>query len=157
MEMTKNLKVTLTKLPRPWMEMGEPDSKTTISGALYQFGLYSVWADGSQSSFNGLLLLAWDLAIRLLKNSQALRNQILWYDEKKIERIDLNANHYTWRKPDPGFHFANSIHTVKQGGGSIILWRAAGTEIGLETQPRQHMSGFGTRWMWLSGPSGSQI
>jgi hypothetical protein len=44
-----------------------------------------------------------------------MRNKILWSDENKIELFDLNANRHIWRKP-------GTIHTVKHGGGSIMLW-----------------------------------
>ena len=39
-EVTKNPKVTLTKLQSCSMEMGEPSRRTTISAALHQSGLY---------------------------------------------------------------------------------------------------------------------
>uniref|UniRef100_A0AAZ3RL20 Transposase n=1 Tax=Oncorhynchus tshawytscha TaxID=74940 RepID=A0AAZ3RL20_ONCTS len=46
------------------------------------------------------------------KDSQTVRNKILWSDETKIELFGLNAN---WQKP-------GTIPTVKHGGGSIMLW-----------------------------------
>jgi hypothetical protein len=52
-----------------------------------------------------------------------MRTKILWSDETKIELFDLNAKRHVWRKP-------GTIHTVKHGGGSIMLWgcfSAAGT------------------------------
>ena len=57
------------------------------------------------------------------KDSQIMRNKILWSDESKIELFDLNAKHHDWMKPV-------TIPTVKHGGGSIMLWgcfSAAGT------------------------------
>ena len=44
-----------------------------------------------------------------------MRNKILWSDETNIELIGLHAKRHIWRKP-------GTIHTVKHGGGSIILW-----------------------------------
>jgi hypothetical protein len=44
-----------------------------------------------------------------------MRNKIIWCDETKIELFSLNAKHHIWRKP-------GTIHTVKHGGGSIMLW-----------------------------------
>ena len=58
---------------------------------------------------------------RYLKDSQTMRNKILWSDETKIEL--LNAKCPVWRKP-------GTIPMVKHGGGSIMLWgcfSAAGT------------------------------
>uniref|UniRef100_A0AAZ3RDC3 Tc1-like transposase DDE domain-containing protein n=1 Tax=Oncorhynchus tshawytscha TaxID=74940 RepID=A0AAZ3RDC3_ONCTS len=57
------------------------------------------------------------------KDSQTMRNKILWSDETKIELFGLNAKHHIWRK-------SGTIPTVKHGGGSIMLWgcfSAAGT------------------------------
>ena len=59
---------------------------------------------------------------RHLKDSQTMRNKILWADETKIELFGLNAKNYVWRN--------GTIPTVKHGGGSIMLWgcfSAAGT------------------------------
>ena len=45
-----------------------------------------------------------------------MRNRILWHDVTKIELFGLNAKCHGWRKAD-------TIPTVKHGGGSIMLWR----------------------------------
>ena len=48
----------------------------------------------------------------------------------KIELFGLNAKRHIWRKPGTAHHLANTIHTVKHVGGSIMLWgcfSAAGT------------------------------
>ena len=54
-----------------------------------------------------------EFAKRHLKNSQTMRNKILWSDETKIEL--LNAKRHVWKKP-------GTIPTVEHGGGSIMLW-----------------------------------
>ena len=62
-------------------------------------------------------------AKRHLKDSQTMRNKILWSDETKIEFFGLNATRHVWSKP-------GTIPTVKHGGGSIMLlgcFSAAGT------------------------------
>uniref|UniRef100_A0AAZ3RG11 Transposase n=1 Tax=Oncorhynchus tshawytscha TaxID=74940 RepID=A0AAZ3RG11_ONCTS len=40
-----------------------------------------------------------DFAKRNLKDSQTMRNKILWSDETKIEHFVLNAKRHIWRKP----------------------------------------------------------
>jgi hypothetical protein len=59
-----------------------------------------------------------------LKDSQTMRNKILWSDEIKIELFGLSAKHQVWRKP-------GTVPMVKHISGSIMLWgcfSAAGTE-----------------------------
>ena len=50
-----------------------------------------------------------------------MRNKILWSDETKIELFGLNAKHHIWRKQGTFHHLANTIPTVKQVGGNIML------------------------------------
>ena len=122
-EVTKNPMVTLTELQSSSVEMGEPSRRTTISAALHQLGRYGRVARRKP------LLSKWHMTARLefakrhLKDSQTMRNKILWSDETKIELFGLNAKRHVWRKP-------GTIPTVKHGGGSIMLWgcfSAAGT------------------------------
>ena len=48
--------------------------------------------------------------------------KILWSGETKIELFGLNAKRHVWRKPGTAHHLSNTIPTVKQGSGSIMLW-----------------------------------
>ena len=64
------------------------------------------WLDGSHSSVKGTT------DCLELKDSQTMRNKILWSDETKIELFGLNAKRYIWRKP-------GTIPTVKHSGCSI--------------------------------------
>ena len=59
-----------------------------------------------------------------------MSKKILWSDETNIELFGVNARRHVWRKPGTAHHQANTIPTVKHGGGSIMLWgcfSAAGT------------------------------
>ena len=59
-----------------------------------------------------------------------MRNNMLWFDETKIDLFGLNAKRYVWMKPGTAHHLANTIPMVKHGGGSVMLWgcfSAAGT------------------------------
>ena len=64
-----------------------------------------------------------EFAKRHLKDSQSVKNKIIWSDETKMELFGLNVKLHVWRKP-------GTIPTVKHDGGSIMLWgcfSAAGT------------------------------
>jgi len=111
-EVAKNLMVTLTVLQRCSVERGEPSRRTTISAALHQSGLYGV-ARGKPLLSKRHMTARLEFAKRHLKDSQTMRNKILWSDETKIE---------LWRKPGTAHHLINTIPTVKHGGGSIMLW-----------------------------------
>ena len=51
-----------------------------------------------------------DFAKRNLKDSQTMRNKILWSDETKIELFGLNAKHHVWRKP--GTCWGRPLHSL---------------------------------------------
>ena len=55
-----------------------------------------------------------EFAKRHLKDSQTMRNKILWSDKIKTKLFGLNAKCYIWMNP-------GTIPTVKHGG-SIMLW-----------------------------------
>ncbi|KAI3355869.1 hypothetical protein L3Q82_004421 [Scortum barcoo] len=121
-EVTKNPMVTLSELQRTSVERGEPSRRTTISAAIHQSGLYGRVARRKP------LLSKRHMTVCL--DSQTMRNKILWSDETKIELFGVNARRHVWRKPGTAHHQANTIPTVKHGGGSIMLWgcfSAAGT------------------------------
>jgi hypothetical protein len=115
--------VTLTELQSSSVEMGEPSTRTTISAALHQSGLYGRVARWkpllSKKTHDSLL----GVCQQAPKDSQTMRNNILWSGETNIELFGLNAKRHVWRKP-------GTIPTVKHSGDSIILWgcfSAAGT------------------------------
>ncbi|CAM4505953.1 unnamed protein product [Leuciscus chuanchicus] len=122
-EIKKNPKITVAELQRCSREMGESCSKSTITAAIHQSGLYGRVARRKP------LLSARHMKAHL-KDSKMVLNEILWSDETKIELFGLNSKRYVWRKPGTAHHLSNTVSTVKHGGGSIMLWgcfSAAGT------------------------------
>ena len=129
-EVTSNPMVTLTELQGSSVERGEPSSRTTIAAALHQSGLYGRVARRKPHLSKRHMAARLEFAKRHLKDSQTMRNKILWSDETKIELFGLNAKRYVWSRLGTAHHMANTIPTVKHGGGSIMLWgcfSAAGT------------------------------
>ncbi|KAG2462686.1 TCB1 transposase, partial [Polypterus senegalus] len=129
-EVTKNPMVTLSKLQRSSVERGEASRRTIISAAIHQSGLYGRVARWKPLLSKRHMAARLEFAKRHLKDSETMRNKILWSDETKIELFGVNAWRHVWRKPGTAHHQANTIPTVKNGGGSIILWgcfSAAGT------------------------------
>ncbi|KAG2456860.1 TCB1 transposase, partial [Polypterus senegalus] len=129
-EVTKNPMVTVSELQRSSVEGGEPSRRTTISAVIHQSGLYCRVARRRPLLSKRHMAAHLEFAKRHLKDSQTMRNKILWSDETKIELFGVNARRHVWRKPGTAHYKANTIPTVKHGGGSIMLWgcfSAAGT------------------------------
>ena len=61
-------------------------------------------------------------AKRHVGDSPNIWKKVLWSDETKIELFVHQGKRYVWRKPNTSHHSENTIHTVKHGGGSIMLW-----------------------------------
>ena len=47
--------------------------------------------------------------------------KVLWSDETKMELFGVIAKRYVWHKPNTVHHPKNTIPTVKNGGGNIML------------------------------------
>ena len=101
---------------------GEPSRRTTISAAIHQSGLYGRVARRKPLLSKRRMPAHLEFAKMRLKDSQSMRNKILCSDETKTELFGVNARHHVWRKPGTAHHQANTILTVKHGGGSIMLW-----------------------------------
>jgi hypothetical protein len=95
-EVTKNLMVTLTEFQSSSVEMGEPARRTTISIALHQSGLYGRVA--RRKLFIKLHDSPLGVCQKASKDSQTMRNTIVWSDEIKRELFGLNAKPHIWRK-----------------------------------------------------------
>uniref|UniRef100_A0A9J7ZTJ8 Uncharacterized protein n=1 Tax=Cyprinus carpio carpio TaxID=630221 RepID=A0A9J7ZTJ8_CYPCA len=53
---------------------------------------------------------------------KACGENVLWSDEIKIELFGHNSKRYAWHKNNTPHNQKNTIPTVKQGGGSVMLW-----------------------------------
>ncbi|KAK3551967.1 hypothetical protein QTP70_031496 [Hemibagrus guttatus] len=95
------------------VERGEPSRRTTISAALHQSGLYGRVARRKPLLSKRHLMAHLEFAKRHLKDSQIMRNKILWSNEIKIELLGLNGKCHVRRKPGTAHHLANIIATVK--------------------------------------------
>ena len=115
-EVTKNPIVTLKEHQNSSVEMGEPSRSTTISAALHQSGLYGRVARRKQLLNEKHMTARFGVCQKAPKDSQTMRNKILWSDETKIELYGLNAKRHVWRKP-------GTFDMVKHGASSIMLWR----------------------------------
>ena len=113
---------TLSELQRSSVVRGEPSRRTTISAAIHQSGLYGRLARRKPLLCKRHTAAHLEFAKIHLKDFQTMRNKILWSDETKIELFGVNARRHVWRKPGTAHHQANTIPTVKHGGGSIMLW-----------------------------------
>ena len=100
--------VTLTELQSSSVKINLSEGQLSLQHSTNQAFMVE-WPDGSHSSVN------LEFAKRHLKDSQTMRNKILWSYETKIELISLNTKRHVWSKP-------GTIPTVKHGGYSIMLW-----------------------------------
>ncbi len=49
--------------------------------------------------------------------------KVLWSDETKIQLFDINSTRCVWRRRrNAAYDHKNTIPTVKNGGGNILLW-----------------------------------
>jgi hypothetical protein len=165
--------VTLTELGSSSVEMGEP-SRTTISAALYQSGLYGRMARRKPLLSKRHMRARLEFAKRHVKDSQTMTNKILWSDETKIELFGLNAKRHVWRKPGTiptmkhhavGMFFSGRDWETSQDRGkderstarSLMKTRSRALRTSdwvegsssnrtttLSAQPIQHRCGFGT-------------
>ena len=108
-EVTRNLMVTLTELQRSSVEMREPTRRPPLSAALLPSARYGRVARRKPLLSKRHMTAHLELVKRHLKDSQNMRNKILWTDETKIELFGLNAKHHIWRKPGTGHHLANTM------------------------------------------------
>ena len=102
----------------------------TISQALHKSGMYGRVAKRKQLLKKAHLASCLMCAKNHSRDSEVMWQKVLWSDKAKMELFGLNTKHYIWRKPNTAHHPENTIPTVKNGGGSIMLlgcFSSAGT------------------------------
>ena len=87
--MTKNPMVTLIEIKNSSLELRETSRRTTISAALQQSGIYGRVARRKPLLCKRHITSRLEFTKRPLKDSQTMRNKILWSDETKIELFGL--------------------------------------------------------------------
>ena len=121
-EVIKNLKTTLTELQSSLTEMEELAGRTTVSAAFHKSRLYGRMARWKPLLRKRHMTTCLEFAKRHVKDSESMRQNILWSDEDKIKLFGLNAKCFVRLKPSTAHRPSNTIPTVKHGGGSIMLW-----------------------------------
>ena len=107
-EVKKNPKITVAELQRCSREMGESSTKSTITTALHQSGLYGRVARRKPLLSARHMKARIEFAKKHMKDSQTMRNKILWSDETKIELFGVNSKRYVWRNPGTAQYNPNS-------------------------------------------------
>ncbi|KAK3535564.1 hypothetical protein QTP70_016834 [Hemibagrus guttatus] len=107
--------VSLRKRQESELEVAELKMlrRTTISAALHQSGLYGRVARRKPLLSKKHMTVHMEFAKRHLKDSQTMRNKILWSDETIIELFGLNGKRHVWRKPGTSYHLANTIPSLQ--------------------------------------------
>ena len=82
---------TMTELQSSLAEMGEPARRTTISAALHKSRLYGRVARWEPLLRRRHMTAQMEFVKRDMKDSESMRQNILWSDEVKIELFGLNA------------------------------------------------------------------
>lgn len=95
---------------------------TTTSAAPHLYGLYGRGARQKPLLSKMHMTAHLEFAKRHLKESQIIRNKILWSDEAKIKLFGLDAERHAWREPGTGHHLTSTFPAVNHSVGSIILW-----------------------------------
>ena len=93
-EVSKNPMTTLRELQSSLAEMGEHGGSTTISAALHKSWLYGRVAGWKPLLRKRHMTAHQEFAKGHLKDSESMRQNILWSDEMKIELFDMNAKRY---------------------------------------------------------------
>ena len=91
---TKNPIITLTELQSSLVEMGEPNGRTTVSAAFHKSRLYGRVARRKPLLRKRHMTAHLQFGKRYVKDSESMRQNILWSDETKIELFGLNTKHY---------------------------------------------------------------
>jgi len=109
-EVTKNPLTTLTELHSSLAEMEEPAGRPAVSAALHKSRLYGRVARQKPLLRKRHMTAHLEFAKRHVKDSESLRQNILWSDETKNELFGLNAKHYVWQKMNTGRRLCNTIY-----------------------------------------------
>ena len=86
-EVTKNPMTTLRELQSSLAEMGEPTGRITVSAMLHKSRLSGRVARRKQLLRKGHMTAHLEFAKRHMKDSESMRQKILWSEETKLESL----------------------------------------------------------------------
>ena len=104
-EVTKNLVVTESSRVPLWRWENLPEGQPSLQYSTNQ-AFYGRVARRKPLLSKRYMTACLEFAKRHLKDSETMRNKILWSDETKIELFGLNAKRHIWRKPGTAHHLA---------------------------------------------------
>ena len=104
------------------MTVGTTVTKRTITNTLHHKGLKSCCACKVPLLKKAHVQARLKFAKEHLDDPEEAWEKVMWPDETKIELFGINSTRHVWRKRNAEYNPKNTIHTVKHGGGNLMLW-----------------------------------
>ncbi|KAK3538434.1 hypothetical protein QTP86_002334, partial [Hemibagrus guttatus] len=119
---SKNPRTTRGDLVNDLQRAGTKVTKATISNTLRRQGLKSCSARRVPLLKPVHVRARLKFARKHLDDPEEDWENVIWSDETKIELFGKNSTCRVWRRKNAELHPKNTIPTVKNGGGNIMLW-----------------------------------
>ena len=102
--------------------VGTTVTKRTISNTLHCEGLKSCCVRKVPLLKKAHVQARLKFAKEHLDDPEEAWEKVMWSDETKIELFGINWTRRVWRKRNAEYNHKNTIPTVKNGGGNLMLW-----------------------------------
>uniref|UniRef100_A0A8D0A2J4 Transposase Tc1-like domain-containing protein n=1 Tax=Sander lucioperca TaxID=283035 RepID=A0A8D0A2J4_SANLU len=119
---SQNPRLTARSIQKDLADTGVVVHHSTIKRYLYKYGLHGRVIRRKRLLRPHHKNQRLKFANEHIDKPDALRKQVLWTDEVKIELFGRNEQRYVWRRKGTEFNEKNLCPAVKHGGGSIMLW-----------------------------------